>query len=620
MLLCLLAIPVSADAQQNPSAEWLDSEPIDIEPASESVQTLVNLSTEELDLRIDIVGEAGELDVVVSPETVLLPVFGTAQVTVTASASSAVGSVTLVAWGRNTFAAKQVTVAEGDLAPDASLPDSLGLQAHVNPLIEDEAQTSVALPEAVVVPTKSSCGAADSGIVGRISGPDGRLAAVCTNGTSLNIEGVTQPGTWSGKVDLLPDNADAGSISISIAARDSWMLPAYVLVVGLMLAYLFPLGGVWRSQLLFDHETERALVRVRAEYAATRDAIIRLENDSAVDLDRFSDEHLPLYLDRVVDSLRTSLAVAVDAATRAPFAPPDGPTYKSLFGDVIPAVISHYQQLRKSAEDGAMLRGQISKVFPFPDVPVGRAFLLNQVLELRGASIDTAIEWQQVRDEAVARAKILGRFGGLWSRIGTVVATDKEKKKLTIDLIQAADDAALDDVAKDLRALEGKDFVAEQDAEDEGVPAPPIPGPGHDRKEWIAWAAVGLVILIIVTIWSSTQTRNAVAPEGTSKEDLYWPALAGAAIILAFALRFVSKRLLPRSTSSTGKRIRRLDLWMGIAGGIIVVSTGFVTLYLQKATFGGPADYFTIATWGFSLGSGVSVAKRLLTQRAVEVM
>jgi hypothetical protein len=56
----------------------------------------------------------------------------------------------------------------------------------------------------------------------------------------------------------------------------------------------------------------------------------------------------------------------------------------------------------------------------------------------------------------------------------------------------------------------------------------------------------------------------------------------------------------------------KLDWFAAILGGFVVVLSGWATLYLPDATFGGVADYFAVGTWGIALGSGVAVARRLL--------
>lgn len=73
-------------------------------------------------------------------------------------------------------------------------------------------------------------------VVGQVADPSGRLAEVIRSRQALNVQ-ISHPGTFMGKIDLLP-GADAGEVTLTIHAKDRWLFPLLVLIAALAISIL----------------------------------------------------------------------------------------------------------------------------------------------------------------------------------------------------------------------------------------------------------------------------------------------------------------------------------------------------------------------------------------------
>lgn len=86
--------------------------------------------------------------------------------------------------------------------------------------------------------------------VGALSGPGDPVAVVFHGGAGsavgsseasklrLDLEGDLSPGTYSGEVDLAPDDKDKGDVTVTVEVSRSWALAAFLILVGIGIGVL----------------------------------------------------------------------------------------------------------------------------------------------------------------------------------------------------------------------------------------------------------------------------------------------------------------------------------------------------------------------------------------------
>ncbi|PWB73185.1 MAG: hypothetical protein C3F07_10040 [Anaerolineales bacterium] len=82
--------------------------------------------------------------------------------------------------------------------------------------------------------------------LGYLVGPDGRLVEVLpvtslkpensSPGVELQFNGLSDPGVYTAKLDLLPNDKDRGAVTLTVNVTDHWILPVFVLIVGILIA------------------------------------------------------------------------------------------------------------------------------------------------------------------------------------------------------------------------------------------------------------------------------------------------------------------------------------------------------------------------------------------------
>lgn len=617
----ILLTPAVSLAQTRDGAAWLDDAPLQVAPNSEGTATLVNLSGSDLSLVIEVVGST-DLGLEAAPPQVTIAPSDSVEITLTSTESE--GSATLVAWGDGTLVEREIVVGPSTSAdPPLPLPDSLALEAELDPLNRQETIVTQTLPAAVARPEQPPCETAGWIVVGRLSGPRGATAPVCTDGVSLQVRGVKEPGTWSGKIDLLPDD-DPGSVSVSLTARDSPWFPVSVLILGLLAAYaLGPLATQWRSRALFEHFVRRDLDRVDAKYRSTRDAIATLADDPTVGLPFLHDPSDPLLLDARVAELRVELSEAVDASARVPFLAPDGTVYKDRFAEVVKEVLRIYTVLLSSAELAADLRQRLAD--DYRELKMQDARLPRLALSLGVHRINDKNDWDAIVKVIDTRDADLRTWEGFLGRIDML---KKREMKLALvkDLFLRHEADGLEEHEQQLLQKEAEDKEAEDAPPGAEFAGPPIERPRvrlrqltvvARQDEHSSWRRpfIALFVLLLVAI--------AYVQFGSGELGLLPGEGPTLGIVVSFALAVavgyalvhgLFERLSPR------QRLWALDWWVALVGGLVTVVSGYATQYLADATFGGLADYITIGTWGFALGSGVTVARRIITHRSVEAV
>jgi cytochrome c-type biogenesis protein CcmH/NrfF len=543
-------------------------------------------------------------------------------VTVTREGEPATGQV--VAEGRGAAIAKDVIVQGPGGAPSVVLPDALWLSGESIPFSEPDPEIGVTLPADPGRQPGPAC-ADDGSLVGRIGGPDGLAADVCIDGPLLSIGGADRAGTWSGTVDVVPSDPDVGSIDLTVTVRDFWILPLLVLLVGLVVALRVPMREGRRSRLLLRFHIATELERVSTAHDSAREAIGRLAGGATIEIDRVHDPNAPLYLDREAAGLVAGLDRSADGKSRAQYAPPDGVRYTSFQG-LVERVQSHYGRLVNIAARAARLRRDI--LGRFASLPVDRSFIVTTALRPAGLRLVDAHEFDAAARRLDAVRSLLERFEALWARIRRL---REGAEAVTVSLLTASDDEGLKAAEAAVRAAE-KDQEVPVEIPVERLPTPEWPGatlPPPRRRSRLWWVALALVPLIlagviVVSLDLFTAGSGSFGDTGSDQRILVTTVAVVAIAVMAGLVALVARR---RSrarpepdAASVRAQLKRLDRQIAWLGGTIVLVTGFVVLYLQNTTFGGLADYIAAATWGFTLGIGVNIAKRIIPSKALEAI
>jgi hypothetical protein len=71
------------------------------------------------------------------------------------------------------------------------------------------------------------------------------------------------------------------------------------------------------------------------------------------------------------------------------------------------------------------------------------------------------------------------------------------------------------------------------------------------------------------------------------------------------------RELITETPEETVKRLSDLEWRYRLVSGLVVLGTGFYTLYLANATFGSPYDYLYSLLWGTAIGAGFQIARSL---------
>jgi len=112
--------------------------------------------------------------------------------------------------------------------------------------------------------------ASEPQVVGGISGSNGQLGQVVWEGTTLRVEGITRADEYTGKVDLAPDDEEAGEVTLKVQVRDCIIWPVLVLVAGLLIS-------TWLAQ---QGKVRRPLKRLQIGLAKLKEHAIHLQQEA----------------------------------------------------------------------------------------------------------------------------------------------------------------------------------------------------------------------------------------------------------------------------------------------------------------------------------------------------
>jgi hypothetical protein len=332
---------------------WLDPQSIELKAGESAISRLANLTSDSLNIHVELIGSTGfPLGVAGSTDAKELdqielqfPLNAGQDIEIEVSAleDAPSGSATLVAWGARAYATREVVLQAAEAATPV-LPSTLTFGAGSNPMSRDDS-LSLTLPEAVLGSEDSACPTAGGGgIVGRISGPDGEVADVCVKDQALAIYGATESGTWSGDVDLLPDNEDAGDLILTLSVRDRGYVPFAVLLFALAVAYIIPLEGVRRNRQVLVYRTNLWKEDVDHSQRVTLRQLQDRVGPGIQGIDRIHASDGDLYLDAQAWKLLTDYDTALSQAERDAILSPTGPLkdVQTLVG----FILNHFDLIR----------------------------------------------------------------------------------------------------------------------------------------------------------------------------------------------------------------------------------------------------------------------------------
>ncbi|MBN1428149.1 MAG: hypothetical protein JXB07_07175 [Anaerolineae bacterium] len=420
-------------------------------------------------------------------------------------------------------------------------------------------------------------------MVGSVSGSNGQMGLVVWEGTTLRVEGITQAGEYTGKADLLPDDEEAGKVTLKVQVKDMFLWPLVVLVAGLFISarlnrYVKFSRPLRQLQVDLTNLKERAgSLQNEAEKALPADWPVT-KNVYRIYHKQNGTESGLLFM--AADNTKKSFIEAQSDEERKKWGP-NGDEFKRIQGyvDALPelyklsrAAAMHYSELKRFAED-------YDQDLSFDELDVAK------MVEgaLRPALIESASELEKLQKDLGTTSIFVDHFGKLYIQL--------------VNLEKRAIKPEHKDEAKNLYSqLIGKGVV------------------GTNQLEVLDAAATKLGLIIGAA--NATQQRDsevAAASAPMVSSFTAWPHIT--APTLPDILELVG--LLHRVETESGKTaeqqredLRQLELWFNRISGLIVVFTGLSVLYLGKASFGSLADYLGLLLWGTAVDEGFKLARQ----------
>jgi hypothetical protein len=429
----------SAAAQVSEGAVWLDSGVLKVGVRRVVNPTLVNPTSNPVKVQVE---TEGDIDLTPIEETgdITIPPGGSVRIRL--RAGSETGAGTLIAWGIDTFTTRPFVVT-GPSLPTIFLPSSLATAATTDPIGDVAEDVKLKLPHGLAQPSGDSCAGSTPGVlVGRLSGPNAQLADACASNTTLYVAGAKEPGTWSGKIDLLPADDKAGTIDISVTVRDSWPLPLLTLVAGLLGAMIPLLLAFQRDRFAIRHQAHRAIERVTDDYTAKLEAVKGLyDGELATGLDRVSDPSArpSLRLDWQVANFLADVRLTLTKQERDAFLLPAGGRATALEG-LVTAVLDHHAILLRHATVASAIRKRTDEILPPNERPANTP-LLDKALRRQERRVVTSADWTDAQGDASQLTTQLNTVQELLELIEHL--GPPLQFELLRDLLEAGDDAAL---------------------------------------------------------------------------------------------------------------------------------------------------------------------------------
>lgn len=554
---------------------------------------------------------------------------GAAEATVTlrgkaARESSFAGSLTLSA-PKGRVARRTVQIVSEPI-PDTATPlvesQSVG-RDHLDPTDQEPIWIPVDLPLSKLPRLSSS---AKATTLGALAGSNGAVAVTysgdrkrLTDTTSLIGLKVSDagPGSYTGAVDLLPEDEEKGKVSISLTMTTWWLFPAALLVLGILI-------GIWvQRQTGRTQPRAQLLVRIEALGDRLEQARGKLEQAAAGCASGVKRWGAFEIVD--VDKLIRDLSALVVERTRGPVVKIDEEVLKDLRArvaavetqiDLLAEIPSHAEELESALDKRRAEQPGPDDLPPLGDGEGGEPRL---VAKATGALVGARVQAQKLKPlvEAIdARAVQVATLAALEARLSELWTA---KKRLS-----DRDSTKTGDLEKALRLIRQLLFDATGSDDLAAAAAKFQPAAELIADLWLApKAAVAPLPMAIRELGAEHVAATVEAPQiqiqtdGTAQiQVVATPPAATATPSPSAAVppppQTTPLPPTPEPRLSDGETDRKLELakWsqviVVVLAGVVAFSAGMQLLYVGKAWGSSFWDWLAILAWGIGVQASVT--------------
>lgn len=408
-------------------------------------------------------------------------------------------------------------------------------------------------------------------IVGELASDRGPIALVWQDGTQLAVRDLQQAGKYIGNVDVQP-GAEGGEIKLQVLVRDHPFYAIAALILGLLIAY-------WMERYV---QVVRPRGRLKKRLDELKQKAIKQQNtltgelpaDWPPDWAKFRIYEAPKPKDGANNQLVEPPSLLASEALKI----------QQKFRDA-----ESDAERKKWAVDGeevAKIEGYLVSLQSIYNLAKG---IHRQYKDLKSniADFDTLPLGQQtrellVRDGLINSQDALAQLLLQFERVGKFMNAFYE---LFFWLPLLAKDAGEDQE----RVREWQKTMKSPLINNLGV----VEAIDKEAKEL-----------------ASTLSRG-MKRRGQSVDVLVRESLSITRFLDAVSRRIRHSDVISETPEETVKRLSDLELHYRLVSGLVVLGTGFYTLYLANPTFGSPYDYLNILLWGTAVSAGFQVARSL---------
>lgn len=448
--------------------------------------------------------------------------------------------------------------------------------------------------------------------LGALAGSNGAIAVTysgerkkLTDTTSLIGLNVSDsgPGSYTGTVDLLPSDEEAGKVTLGLTMTTWWPFPAIVLIIGIVI-------GVWLLRQTGLVQPQGQLLK-RIEDLGARLSGAKRKLDEAADSSGKAETWGAFYITDV-ETLQDKLRERVLTSTKGVVIKIDEEVLKDL-KTRIAAVETQIELLAEIPDHAGSLEAALGKRTGKPELPLppltdgqsGDPRLVVKANEAMTGSKVKAAELKPLVEKIDTRIAEIATLAGLENRLSELWA---EKLRLEKDM----GEERLTELVKSLKtirqllfkAVGSEDFAAATTKIQQALTL--IIDLGLEPKRAVAMAVRDLGIL--------TLSANVEAPQIEIQTDgstqVRWAAPASSSTAPASSTTPLPTTPKPQLSKKEAGRQLHLARWnqaiVILLAGLTALASGMALLYVGKAWGGSFWDWLAIFVWGIAAQTTVS--------------
>jgi hypothetical protein len=500
-------------------------------------------------------------------------------------------------------------------------------RSHLDPIDQDPVWIPVNLALAELPPPPSG---ETPATLGALAGSNGAVAVTysgerkrLTNTSSLiGLElGDSGPGSYTGNVDLLPDDEEAGKVTLNLTMTTWWLFPAVLLVIGVII-------GVWlQRQTGLTQPEAQLLKRITGLTTRLEEETQKLREAAS---SKSKEESWGAFRIGNVAKLQDDLRDLVSQSTRGPIIKLDEEVLKDLKAKVA-AVEAQIHLLGEIPDHAGDLESALEKLShgrpPTTDLPplgAGQSpqddprLVAKSKEALKGATVE-ADELKPLIEAIDAHTTQIGTLKGLEARLSEFwIAKQRLEEKLGEEKVAA--------LAKSLRSIHELLLIA-VGSEDLTSAATKLQQAAQLLADLLLEPepAESLAMTVRKLRMSSVGNIDMPAFEIHTDDGAQVQYIAPSGLLAPLMSPSTAAPLpsIPEPRLSAGEANRKLEMarWsqaiVVVLAAVVAFSSGMQLLYVGKAWGSSFWDWLAIFAWGIAVQATVTTLATSIDAAAV---